>query len=257
MIALLCLLEQFEVAVQCLLGLPGGSVDPLQARVGLVTAPVRRRASGELERRNVFGGRGVRAAAQIAPNTFAGARIEVVVGGQLVVGTGGADLHHVRIPGFVIDQFELVGLIGQLGAGGVGGLIHPPGEQLTVLDDGLHPLLELLEVLRRERLRHVEVVVEAVGDRRADAQLGRRKKLLHGLGQHVGCRVPDHAAALVAVSGHRGDLGVGIRRPTQIAQRAVGVTDHHDRGGLATARQTRVAHGGPRGGPGRNPQKVG
>ena len=40
----------------------------------------------------------------------------------------------------------------------------------------------------------VEVVVEAVGDRRADAELGLREHLLDRLGQHVGRRVPDDAA---------------------------------------------------------------
>ena len=113
----------------------------------------------------------MRSAAQVAPDAFAGPRIEVVIGGQLIA----ADLHHVRVTGFVVDQFELVRLISQFGAGGVGGLIDPAGEQLTVLDDDLHPLLEGLEVLRRKRLRHIEVVIEAVGDRRADAQLGCRE----------------------------------------------------------------------------------
>ena len=40
----------------------------------------------------------------------------------------------------------------------------------------------------------VEVVVEAVADRRADAELGLGVELLHGLGQHVRGRVPQDRA---------------------------------------------------------------
>ena len=45
-------------------------------------------------------------------------------------------------------------------------------EGLALVDDLEHRLLEGLEVLRREGLGDVEVVVEAVGDGRADAQFG-------------------------------------------------------------------------------------
>ena len=124
---------------------------------------------------------------------------------------------------------------------------------MALFDDGAHPLLELLEILRRERRRDVEVVVEAVGDGRADAQLGRREQFLDRLGQHVGGRVPDDAAALVGVGGHRGHLGIGLRRPTEVAQFALGVTDHHDRPGFPAAGQAGVAGGGARAGSGRDP----
>ena len=241
------------MAIQRLLRFPRGSINSLQARIVLVAAPVGGRASGQLERRNVFGGRGVRSAAQIPPDTFPGARIEVVVGGQLVA----TDLHHVRVAGFVVDQFEFVGLAGQLSAGLIFRLVYPPGEQLTILDDDLHALLELLEVLRRERLRYVEVVVETIGDRRADSQLRGREQLLHGLGQDVGGRMPDHTATLVGVGCHRCHLGVGLRRPTKVAQRAGAVTDHHDRGGFTPTGQAGVAHSGSRRGPGRNPEQAG
>ena len=51
--------------------------------------------------------------------------------------------------------------------------------------DLLHLLLDGLEVLGREGLLDVEVVVEAVLDRRADAQLGLGEELLHGLRHDV------------------------------------------------------------------------
>ncbi len=50
-----------------------------------------------------------------------------------------------------------------------------------------------------ERLGDVEVVVEAVGDRRADAQPGVGEELLDGLGHHVGGGVPQDVAAVLGV----------------------------------------------------------
>ena len=209
MVAALRLLDELEVLVERLLRLPRGAVDALQAGVVLIAAPVRGRAAGQLERRDVLRRRDVRAAAQIAPFPFAGTGIEVVVGGELVA----ADLHHLGVAGLVVDEFELVRLVGKFFARLVFGLVDAPGEQLAFLDDLAHPLLQRLEILRRERARHVEVVVEAVGDRRADAELGLGEHVLHGLGQHVGGRVPDDAAAVVGVGGDRGHLDVGVGRP--------------------------------------------
>ena len=76
---------------------------------------------------------------------------------------------------------------------------HPAGEPLALLDDlrasasrcafrssGVNGVLD------------VEVVVEAVLDRRADAELGVREQVLHRLGQHVRGGVPQDRAAVVA-----------------------------------------------------------
>ena len=51
-----------------------------------------------------------------------------------------------------------------------------------VAHDLAHLLLDRGDVLGRERTFGVEVVVVAVGDERADAQLGRRIQRLDGLG---------------------------------------------------------------------------
>ena len=53
----------------------------------------------------------------------------------------------------------------------------PAGEPLAGLDDLAHALVEVGQVLRGERPGDVEVVVEAVPDRRSDAQLGVRERL--------------------------------------------------------------------------------
>ena len=95
----------------------------------------------------------VRAAAQVLPAALAGLGVEVVVDGQLAA----ADLHvgasvGVGAAALEADQLQLVRLVGQLGAGLVVG-DHAPGEPLARLDDLLHPLLDALEVVGRERRR--------------------------------------------------------------------------------------------------------
>ena len=101
----------------------------------------------------------------------------------------------------------------------------------------------------------VEVVVEAVGDGRPDAELGLGEHVLHRLREHVRGRVPDHAAAVVGVGGDGRDLDVGVRRPGQVAQPAVGVAHDDDRVVGAPARQAGVTDRRPGGGPGSDPDR--
>jgi hypothetical protein len=79
---------------------------------------------------------------------------------------------------------SLYGSVRQLLAGRLVGH-HTAREPLPALLDLLHLLLDGLEILGRERPLDVEVVVEAVLDRRADAQLGLGEQLLHGLRHDV------------------------------------------------------------------------
>ena len=53
-------------------------------------------------------------------------------------------------------------------------------------DGGGHPGLDRAQVIGRDGPGQLEVVVEAVLDRRSDAQLGTREELEDGLGQDVG-----------------------------------------------------------------------
>ena len=73
---------------------------------------------------------------------------------------------------------------------------HPALEPLARLDDGDHSLLEVREVLGRERNLDAEVVVEAVLDGRADAELGLGEGVLHCLRQHVRGRMTQDCKAL-------------------------------------------------------------
>ena len=84
-----------------------------------------------------------------------------------------------------------------------------------------------------ERLGRPEVVVEAVLDRRADAELRLREHVLHGLGEHVRGRVAQHVEPVGRGPVDRLDLGVLLRRPVEVAQPAAVVADHDD--GLGAA----------------------
>src|SRR5699024_9707707 len=114
---------------------------------------------------------------------------------------------------------------------------------LAGLDDLLHALLDALQILRGERLVHVEVVVEAAVNRRADAQLRARELRLHGLRQHVTRRVADDAAAVLGVRGDRLDGHLGVGREGQVTEVALRVADADDGVG-PLVRVTEVPHGG-------------
>ena len=249
MVALLGLREHLEVGVLGFRRLPRGAVDALEVGVVLIAAPVRSRAPGELERGDVLGCRDVRAAAQIAPDHLAGAGIQVVVRGEFRP----TDLHDFAVVGraLVVDQLELVRLLGELHPGLVLRRVDPSRELLTRLDDLLHLLLERGEIFGGEGLGDVEVVVEAVLDRRPDPELCLGKEILHGLCEHVRRRMPDHAPARLGVGGNRFDVGVEIGSPGEIAQLACGITNDDDGLGSLVG-QFVLAQRRARGGPGRH-----
>jgi len=97
-----------------------------------------------------------------------------------------------------LDELQLVRLVSEFCSSVLVG-DGTPGEALALLDDLLHPLFDAFEIVRSERLSDVEVVVEAVLDRRADTQLGFGEQFLDGLGEHVGARVAQDRASLFRV----------------------------------------------------------
>src|SRR6185312_11011722 len=216
------------------------AVDALQLRVLLAPPPVRRRAAGELHRGDVLRGGQVRAAAEVRPDGLAGVGVHVVVDRELA---GRVDLDGVvRRRALEVDQLELVRLVGELLAGVVDRVEAPPREPLPRLDDLLHRGFERGEVFGGERLVDVEVVIEAVGDGRADAELGVGPQLLHGLGEDVRGGVADHAAAVFGVGGDGLDVDVDVGAPREVAQGAVGADD--DYRARTVGGQARGAHGG-------------
>src|SRR5690606_20340176 len=124
---------------------------------------------------------------------------------------GGAVLDRFVIPiassTLEADQLELVRLVRELRTGLILG-DDPALEALALLDDALHRLVDGLLVFGGEGHVDVEVVVEAVGDGRADAQLGVRVYRLYGLRGHVGGGVAQDVQPVWGVDRDRLD---GIR----------------------------------------------
>jgi hypothetical protein len=89
---------------------------------------------------------------------------------------------------------------------------------LGLLRDVPHPLLDGLQVLGREGNGDIEVVVEAVFDRRPDPELGVGKQLLYRLGQHVGSGMAQDIKAVGAVDGDCLDDVAGGQRRGQVPQ---------------------------------------
>ena len=119
------------------------------------------------------------------------------------------------------DQLELVRLGGQLGARLVLG-DDAALEPLPAADDALHLLLDALEVLGGERVLDVEVVVEAVGDGRADAELRLRVDPLHRLRQDVRGRVAQDVEAVgLSRSSTASTVSVVVDRRRLVLQLAV------------------------------------
>ena len=115
------------------------------------------------------------------------------------------------------DQLELVGLVGELGAGLVVG-DRAAREALALLDDLAHPRLDRLEVLRGRTGSRRRSRSRSRLDRRADAELGVGEQLLHRLRQHVRGRVAQDVAAVGAVDRDR--LDRRRRRPARGRGRA-------------------------------------
>jgi hypothetical protein len=194
----------------------------------------------------------MRAAAQIAPDDLTGVRVNVVIDGQFPR----ADLHHlikinagVRRGPLEVDQLKLVRLVGQFVLGLAHRAQHAAGESLTGLDYRAHGLLEARQVLRGERPVDVEVIIETVGHRRTNAELGVGKVLLHGLGQHVSTRVPDDAAPVGTTRRDGLDLGVTLGHPGQVAQVALRVPSD-DESVWSSGGNSPLAQGLPSGHPG-------
>ena len=182
-------------------------------------------------------------AAEVLPDRLARLRVDVVVDRELT----GTDLDRfvvvaapLAVAGGALqaDELELVGLARELGTGLVVG-DDTTHESLARTDDPRHLLVERLQRLGRERLGDVEVVVEAVGDGRADAELGLGVDRLHGLGEHVGGGVPQDVQPIGRIDRDRlDDVVVGHRR-REVLELAVDA--HRDNGTIGEEREA-VSH---------------
>ena len=243
-----------QVRLQRLLALPRRAVDALQLLVLLVPPPVRGGGAHEPEGRDVAGGGtcGPRHRSLHTTSPVCACRLSYAVSSPEASTSITSSSVSAAVPPLRSISSSLYGSSASSLRASSSESYAAPGEPLAGLDDLLHRRLELGQVVRREGLRDVEVVVEAVPDRRPDAELGLGVQLLHGLREDVCGGVPDHAAPGVGVGGDRLDVRVGVGRPGEVAQGAGGVADHDD--GLGTGRgQARLPDGGARGCPGRHP----
>ncbi len=128
--------------------------------------------------------------------------------------------------GKVVDQLHLVGLVldklQRLGAGKL-----EPLQFGVLLDDAAHFLFHVLEKLGREGLVHVEVVVKAVVDGRADGQPRLRPQRLHRLRQHMAGGVPQRPAAVGVVKCE--DLKLAVLRQRLHQRDEIAVQPRHQR----------------------------
>ena len=221
-VALLGLLEELQVRLQLVLGRPGGAVDALELRVLLAAAPVGGRRAHQLERRDVPGGGQVRAAAQVLPAQLAGLGVEVVVDGQLAARRPRRPRRRRR-PRQPLRPISSSLYGSSASSSRASSSVTTRREnRWPCLIDLLHLLLDGLEVLGGERLLDVEVVVEAVLDRRADAELGLGEELLHGLGHDVRGGVAQDVQAVLGGDLDRLDLVAVrdlVREVLQLARR--------------------------------------
>ena len=180
-----------------------------------VAAPVGAGHAGELERLDALGAGAVRAAAEVGEGAVAVERDGLhAVGGDEI-----------------LDQLDLVVL--PLGTKALDRLGHGKLAALEGLVGGdvlAHLRLDALEVVlgQLHALGELEVVVEAVLDRRADGDLHPRIELQDRGGQHVGGVVADQPEGVGRVAaGHDLDPGPVGKGGAQVAQFGVAAVEAH------------------------------
>ena len=156
---------------------------------------------------------------------------------EILEGAVGVDRDHLVRPQLA-DPLELERIVGKATVG-LRAVHDLADERIVPLRDLDHLLLDRLEVLGREGARHLEVVVEAVLDRRAEPDPRAREELAHRRRQDVRRAVPEHLeGGRVAVGEHR-ERGVLLDGPVEVPHRAV---DARGQRRLGEARTDRLRH---------------
>ena len=173
-VALLRLFDARQILVQLFLLRERNAVDSLQRLTVGVAAPVCRVAGSQLD----------------------GVALDASGGVQMRTGTEVCELalgveRNVRVNRQIVDQLDLVRLV--LFFHILDGFLARQLKALELelfLADLAHLGFQLFHDLGREGKRRVEVIIEAVVDRRADGQLDLRMQPLDGLRQNVRTGVP-------------------------------------------------------------------
>ena len=204
------LLEPLEMLVELLLAVEGRPVDARQLRVALSPRQYAPGERGQLDCLDRRARLQVRPAAEVGEAPW---RVE------RDLALGGA------------DELDLVRLAARPRSGRrlVGGRPPPASTARPSASSRAASPSRSRRGRPRDRLRELEVVVEAVGDRRPDRDLHVRVQAQHGLRQEVRGRVAEHGerVGILRVAG-REDLDrrpVGQRQP-QVAGLAVRAHEH-------------------------------
>ena len=240
-IALLSLLEHGHVLVELFLRLPRRAVDTLQTSIVLVASPVGSGRTGQCECRDVLRRWHVRATAQVMPLHLARAGIDVVVVGQLACTDFSSFVRIWVDVALVVDQFELVRLILEILGCFLHGCVDTADKLLALLDDLLHTPFKRFQIFRRKRLGDIKVVVKAIFNRRANAQLGSRELRLNSLCKYVRTGVADNRATKLSVCRDRSERGGLLRHVGKIFEFALCIQDAND-GVVALVWQVQLPH---------------
>ena len=166
------LLETVQVLLQLPLLVEGRAVDALEHLTVLIAPPIGAGGRQQLDVLHPPGAGHVGAPAQIQEGAVTVDRDDLVV---------------VEL----LQALQLEGVVGEKLPGL--GLVHPaPLEGVVGLDDLLDLGLEGLQIVRREGLVHLEVVVEPLVDGGAEADACPGTQLPHRRGQDMGCGVSEH-----------------------------------------------------------------
>ena len=179
--------------LQLLFGIVGPGVDPGHHHIAAVPAPIGpgNRAQFKPVRRNRFGARHMRSLAHVQKRTVAvkPQRLNPLFVKKLL-----RVLFLVRLPHLLQTRHGL--RVGQI-------LLF---EDLVLMDDLPHPLLDFLEIRLGQRLAQNEIVIKSVVNRRTETQLAVGTDFQKRLGHHVSQAVTD----TVQVVFHDGGVLHGI-----------------------------------------------
>ena len=186
-----------QVRVEILLLEEGGAVDALQHLPLRVAAPIRAGGVRQLEVLEARRVGHVRAATEIDERTVGVRRDDLVV----------AQLG---------EPLELERIVGEPLAAPRARFTSSRTNGYFSADDLPHLVLERGEVLGRERLVDLEVVVEAVVDRRTEADLRVGTQAPHGRRQHVRRGMPQHVERPRVAVGEHAERAARAQRRHQV-----------------------------------------
>ena len=174
-----------------------GSVDSGEHLVVLVSSPVCTGRRSQLERLDLLGAHQVRTRTQFDEITL------LIEGNGLALRQILNQLHLVRL-------FPILHHLNRFFPRQCKVL-----QTVALLDDFLHLLLDLVQILPGQR-RHVEVIVESGVDGRSDGQLCLRVQVQHRLRQNVRTGVAIRVFARIGIESENVQLTVAVNHGTQV-----------------------------------------